>query len=77
MKLSILLKNTNLPILILQGSSDHQTKMDFLTEEIDVLGKQNIALEIFNGASHVKLYQDDNFKEQYELLVSEFIRSKK
>ena len=75
MKLSYLLKNIQLPILILQGTGDHLTKYELLMEEIESIDQPNVSLETFEGVGHVKIYQDSIFRSQYTQLVADFIYS--
>jgi len=76
MKLSYLLKSIPQPILILQGKNDHLTKHEFLIEEFELIDFPNVSLETFEGAGHVKIYQDSIHHSHYTQLVSDFIYSK-
>ncbi len=72
MKLSLLLRNSPLPVLALYGSADSQTPVSFLEEEIS--GLSNVKAERFENAEHVRIYTMPEYKDCYAEAVNAFLR---
>lgn len=72
MKFSYLLSNNKLPSLVLYGTGDLTTPHEILEEEIE--GRYNVYPIRFEGADHVQLYTQEQFKKRYGQKVDEFLR---
>ncbi len=76
MKFSLLLADTQIPILILQGTGDQSQPIEILEFELKTLTKGNLTYERFAGAEHVRIYQNPTHRERYTEVVQQFIYGK-
>lgn len=75
LRLSILLAESEFPILIVQSNDDTSTPARFTKQELELLGpKQNIQTWFMDGPQHVDIYAAEQYKQEYEKRISEFIR---
>lgn len=72
MKFSWLLSEQPLPTLVLYGNGDSTTPAAIL--EAEIRGLPNVQAELFEGADHVQLYTQPQFRERYGQLVNDFLR---
>ncbi len=72
MKFSYLLNNNKLPALVLYGNGDATTPAEILEAEIE--GQMNVYPVLFQGADHVQIYTQPEFKERYASRVDAFLR---
>ncbi|MCC5931024.1 MAG: hypothetical protein JJU28_17390 [Cyclobacteriaceae bacterium] len=72
---TLLSKNYNTPILVIQSRSDETTPYSILEEELLLLDDHdNIESWIMEGPGHVKIYQDSAFMNDYIQKVLEFMK---
>jgi len=79
MRFSVLLKEVEQPILMLQSETDIATPAKFLKEELGILDSKNIKAVYFDNPSnaeftHVRMYI--HHKDKYEKLVKDFLEKK-
>lgn len=74
MKFSYLLKNKPLPTLVLYGTGDTTTPAHILVKEIE--GLSHLTVESFEGAEHVRIYTQPEFRQRYTEAVNNFLRAK-
>lgn len=72
MKFSNLLGANPLPTLVLYGNGDHTTPAPILENEIT--GLAHVRAHVFEGAEHVQLYTQPQFRARYGQLVNDFLR---
>ena len=72
MTFSYLLSNNKLPSLILYGNGDATTPAEILEAEIE--GQMNVYPVLFQGADHVRIYTQSEFKQRYGDRVNTFLR---
>ncbi len=72
MKYSYLLGANPLPTLILYGNGDHTTPAPILEREITSLA--HVKAHVFEGAEHVQLYTQPQFRARYGQLINDFLR---
>jgi len=73
MKFSVLLRQVQIPILILQGTNDQSQPTEILLEELESLNNPAVSLELFENGEHVRLYQKEEFKNRYSEVVTGFL----
>lgn len=76
MKFSSLFNDLQLPILILQGSGDVSQPTEILENELKTLKNKNLRFVKFEGAEHVRIYQDPLHRTCYRDIVQNFIYSR-
>lgn len=72
MKFSQLLSANPRPTLILYGNGDHTTPAPIL--EAEIRGLTNVQAELFEGAEHVQLYTQPQYRARYGQLINDFLR---
>ncbi len=76
MRLSTLLKNVSIPVLILQSHDDRTTPAFVLQTELEILGpKSNIHVVYFSGTKHVRTFQNPEKMHKYIRTVSDFFKN--
>ena len=73
MTLSNLLDGLKIPVLILQGTEDISQPIDILEDELEKLTGSDISYASYEGAEHVRIYQEDRHRSDYELRIQQFI----
>lgn len=77
LRLSYLLKSTNIPILIIQSHDDHTTLSFVLDTELEILGeKDNIKVVYFSGTDHVRTFQNPAKMHKYIEAVRDFFTNR-
>ncbi len=78
MRLSTLLKNVSIPILILQSYDDRTTPVFVLQTELEILGpKSNLTVVYFSGTRHVRTFQNPEKMHKYIRAVAVFFQKDK
>lgn len=72
MKFSNLLGANPLPTLVLYGNGDRTTPAPILENEIT--GLSHVRAHVFEGAEHVQLYTQPQFRARYGQLINDFLR---
>lgn len=72
MKFSYLLSNNKVPTLVLYGNGDATTPAEILEAEIE--GMMHVYPVLFQGADHVQIYTQQEFKGRYADKVDGFLR---
>ncbi len=74
MKLSTLLSDTHIPILILQSKDDHTTPYFILEQELKTIGNRpNMKEVFFEGPDHVRIFQTSKTRQRYISNVKSFL----
>ncbi len=77
MRLSTLLRNVSIPILILQSKDDRTTPVFVLQTELEILGpRDNLSVVYFSGTRHVRTFQNPEKMHKYIWAVSDFFYKK-
>lgn len=72
---TLLSRDFNTPVLVIQSRSDETTPYSILAEELMMLeDHDNIESWIMEGPGHVKIYQDSTFTKEYIQKVLEFMK---
>lgn len=73
LRMSYLLKNVSIPVLILQSHDDHTTPDFILRAELNILDKKDhIRVVYFSGTEHVRTFQNPEKMHKYIRVVSDF-----
>ncbi len=73
MRLSVL-RDSQIPMLIMQSEDDETTKAFILKEELQAIkNKDNLTVMWFIGPGHVRIFQDPANKEKYINAVKKFL----
>lgn len=75
LKMGTLLKNNDIPILLIQSNHDQTTPAAHTKEQLKLLAGKNITSWFVDSASHVKVYTHPDYKETYKSKVIDFIKS--
>jgi pimeloyl-ACP methyl ester carboxylesterase len=72
MRLGYLLRDIDIPILIMQVKDDEQTPFYLIEKELPELS-QLIEYHFFDSGGHVKIYNQPQYQQKYSEIVTEFI----
>jgi len=75
MRVSNLLKDSKIPILFIQSNQDLATPVSHTKEEIEILNQPHIKSWFVDSASHVKIYTNPKYREEYTNRINDFIRN--
>jgi len=75
MEMAIQLKEIGIPILIMQSNDDVKTPTILTKNQLKLLaGKSNIQTWFMDGPEHVRIYTDENYRDEYTRRVVVFLK---
>ncbi len=75
LKMGTLLKDNNIPILLVQSNHDQTTPSAHTKEQLELLKDKNISTWFMDSALHVKIYTNPLYRDEYHSRVSTFIQA--